>query len=91
MLPMNALPVLATGGQVSGRVDAPDWASSQGNLEDARVAVDALKSLVHDAVFLDEDAYASAQHMSSYHSRLQVGGGVHGVHAAAQSLCCAPG
>ncbi|KAG1660344.1 hypothetical protein FOA52_014397 [Chlamydomonas sp. UWO 241] len=71
MLAMNALPVVATRGQVSGRVDAPDWASSQGNLEDAKVQIDALKALVHDAVFLDEDAYAGAQHMSSYHSKLQ--------------------
>ncbi len=75
MLNMNHLPVLDRNAR---RPEAPDWGRAAGNIEDARMTVEALKSLVNDAVYLDEDAYSGALHVSSYQSKLQVGIRPHG-------------
>ena len=71
MLKMNYLPVLDTSAS-SGRVsDGPGWGRAAGNIEDAKIAVEALNLLVKDAVFLDEDSYTGALNASSYQSKLQ--------------------
>lgn len=71
MLNMNPLPVLDASGSTLGP-GTRDWGRAAGNLEDAKVAVEALKSLVNDAVFLDEDAYSGAVHISAYRTKLLV-------------------
>ena len=50
-----------------------DWGKSLGNMESAKLALDTLKTLVQDAVFLDEDAYTNAHTMQVYQQRIQVG------------------
>lgn len=60
-----------SGATLAPRATLPDWGRAAGNIEDAKIAIEALKSLVHDAVFLDEDAYSGAVQMSSYHLKLQ--------------------
>lgn len=49
-----------------------DWGPAQGNLETAKIALDALRSLVMDAVFLDEEAYTNSATLQLYQQRLQV-------------------
>mmetsp|Transcript_39294 Transcript_39294/g.87428 ORF Transcript_39294/g.87428 Transcript_39294/m.87428 type:complete len:166 (+) Transcript_39294:43-540(+) len=72
MLPMNHLPVIdASGSNIAARAEVPDWGKAAGNIEDAKIAVEALKSLVADAVFLDEDAYSGAVEISAYTNKLQ--------------------
>ena len=67
---MHHLPVLDKGNRVPETQQ--DWGRAAGNIEDAKIAVEALKTLVQDAVYLDEDAYSGALNASSYQSRLQV-------------------
>lgn len=50
-----------------------DWGAAVGNVETAKLALDTLRGLIADAVFLDEDAYANAATLQHYHQRLQVG------------------
>lgn len=56
-LPMEPLPR-----DVERPLPAPavDWPSALGNAADAAVAADALRALLADAVFLDEEAFSSA-------------------------------
>jgi hypothetical protein len=49
-----------------------DWGKCLGNMESAKLALDTLKNLVQDAVFLDEDAYTNAHTMQLYQQRIQV-------------------
>lgn len=49
-----------------------DWGPSLGNLESAKLALDTLRGLIMDAVFLDEDAYTNAATLQLYQQRLQV-------------------
>lgn len=69
MLSMNHLPVLDRN---AFKPDSPGWGRAAGNIEDAKIALEGLKALVHDAVYLDEDAYTGALHASTSQSRLQV-------------------
>lgn len=48
-----------------------DWGPAQGNLETAKMALDALRSLIMDAVFLDEEAYTNSATLQLYQQRLQ--------------------
>lgn len=50
-----------------------DWGAAVGNVETAKLALDTLRGLIADAVFLDEDAYTNAATLQHYHQRLQVG------------------
>jgi hypothetical protein len=50
-----------------------DWNAAVGNVETAKLALDTLRGLIADAVFLDEDAYTNAATLQHYHQRLQVG------------------
>ncbi|GAX77455.1 hypothetical protein CEUSTIGMA_g4899.t1 [Chlamydomonas eustigma] len=68
MLPMNHLPVLDKHVKVP---ETPDWGRASGNIEDTKIVVGALKSLIDDAVFLDEDAYYGAAQLSSLQNKLQ--------------------
>jgi hypothetical protein len=49
-----------------------DWGAAIGNVETAKMALDALHAAIADAVFLDEDAYTNAATLQRYHQRLQV-------------------
>lgn len=49
-----------------------DWGAALGNVETAKLALDTLRGLIADAVFLDEDAYTNAATLQHYHQRLQV-------------------
>jgi len=49
-----------------------DWGSAVGNVETAKLALETLRGLIADAVFLDEDAYTNASTLQHYHQRLQV-------------------
>lgn len=49
-----------------------DWSAAVGNVETAKLALDTLRGLIADAVFLDEDAYTNAATLQRYHQRLQV-------------------
>jgi hypothetical protein len=70
-----------------------DWNGAIGNLENARVVADTLKALVHDAVFLDDDAYTNAQTLTIYQQRLQASNTAKGfcpcghVHARSKRGC----
>ena len=48
-----------------------DWSQALGNLQDAKLAVEGLRALVHDAVYLDEEAYSSAVSQTQQQSVLQ--------------------
>lgn len=48
-----------------------DWGPAQGNLETAKLALETLRGLIMDAVFLDEDAYTNAGTLQLYQQRLQ--------------------
>lgn len=47
------------------------WEAALGNIEDARVALDALSHAVDDAVYLDEDAYNQVQPKVAYLKTIQ--------------------
>lgn len=47
-----------------------DWGAAIGNLEDTKLALDALAGLIYDAVFLDDEAYTSACAATNYQQRL---------------------
>lgn len=49
-----------------------DWGSAVGNVETAKLALETLRGLIADAVFLDEDAYTNASTLQHYHQRLQM-------------------
>ena len=49
-----------------------DWSSATGNIENAKVALDQLRSLIEDAVFLDEDSFSGMKTVAVYHQKLQV-------------------
>ncbi|KIZ06652.1 hypothetical protein MNEG_1304 [Monoraphidium neglectum] len=61
-LPRNVLDAPAQG---------PDWGAALGNAENAKLAVAALRDMLGDAVFLDEEAFAGAATMQLYQQRLQ--------------------
>jgi hypothetical protein len=69
-LAMSALPVP----RLSAGSGGSDWQAAIGNMENAKLALDTLKSLVSDAVFLDEEAFTNANTLSLYQQRIQVGG-----------------
>lgn len=50
-----------------------DWGPAHGNLQTAKLALETLRGLIMDAVFLDEDAYTNAATLQLYQQRLQVG------------------
>lgn len=64
-LTMEPLPQPVTAG-------TRDWGPSLGNLESAKLALDTLRGLIQDAVFLDEDAYTNATTLQLYQQRIQV-------------------
>ena len=51
----------------------PDWGAALGNAENAKLAVSALRDMLADAVFLDEEAFAGAGTLQLYQQRMQVG------------------
>eukprot|EP00884_Botryococcus_braunii_P000728 jgi/Botrbrau1/10656/Bobra.53_2s0014.1 len=48
------------------------WEAAMGNMEDARVALDAVVRAIDDAVYLDEDAFASLAPTTQYTRTIQV-------------------
>jgi len=88
MLVMNPLP----------RNDRPldeqgpgrDWAGAMGNMETAKLAMETLRGLMVDAVFLDEDAYTNAATLQLYQQRLQVAIKLPEQRPTAVVLCCCP-
>jgi hypothetical protein len=64
-LAMSPLPRINAG--------SADWQAAVGNVENAKLALDTLKTLVSDAVFLDEEAFTNATTLSLYQQRIQVG------------------
>eukprot|EP00879_Flechtneria_rotunda_P008600 GHRR01009012.1.p2 GENE.GHRR01009012.1~~GHRR01009012.1.p2 ORF type:complete len:180 (+),score=60.03 GHRR01009012.1:239-778(+) len=48
-----------------------DWGAALGNVETAKLALDTLRGLLMDAVFLDEDAYTTASTLQLYQQRMQ--------------------
>eukprot|EP00798_Chlamydomonas_sp_ICE-L_P000849 gene848-12801_t len=75
-LSMKPLPVLDTSGSVlPSRRGQQEWGAALGNLEDAKVAAEALKVLVYDAVFLDGDAYNGAADISALKHQIQLQNG----------------
>lgn len=66
-LAMSALPT-----EVGVKGGSIDWGAALGNIENAKVAVDTFKSLLEDAVFLDEEAFTNASTLSMYQHRLQL-------------------
>jgi hypothetical protein len=65
-------PVLAMAPLPPSNDASRDWGPAQGNLETAKMALDALRSLIMDAVFLDEEAYTNSATLQLYQQRLQV-------------------
>jgi hypothetical protein len=65
-------PVLAMAPLPQSDDASRDWGPAQGNLETAKMALDALRSLIMDAVFLDEEAYTNSATLQLYQQRLQV-------------------
>lgn len=65
-----------------------DWGAAIGNVETAKLALDALHAAIADAVFLDEDAYTNAATLQRYHQRLQVSSGLVKVMKNRSSRCC---
>ncbi|GFR41223.1 hypothetical protein Agub_g1896 [Astrephomene gubernaculifera] len=70
VLAMKPLPVLdATGARPP--LAQTEWSETlPSTLDDARVAAEALRNLLQDAVFLDEDCYSSAVDHSQYQDKL---------------------
>jgi len=58
---------------------AVDWPAALGNAADAAVAADALRALLEDAVFLDEEAFSSAGDGDGGAGGLDGGGGPGGL------------
>lgn len=54
------------------------WRAALDNVRDAGVAADALRALLADAVYLDEDAFSNATTLSLYQQRVQVRSGMCG-------------
>lgn len=50
----------------------PEWQQSLANMREAASAAEALRDLVADAVFLDEEAFTSASTMDVYQSTIKV-------------------
>eukprot|EP00803_Ostreobium_quekettii_P007880 evm.model.scf_3367.2 EVM.evm.TU.scf_3367.2 scf_3367:8984-11274(-) len=55
----------------SGEGGHSDWGSAGGSVENAKVALDQLKGLIEDAVFLDEDSFSGMKTVAYYHQKLQ--------------------
>ncbi len=70
-LTMQPLPSLGGPQRPYGSVQ--DWSQALTNMQDAKLAVQNLRALVHDAVYLDEEAYRSAVSQTQQQSVLQVG------------------
>eukprot|EP00775_Hariotina_reticulata_P007625 gene7625-7827_t len=70
MLVMNPLPRSIP--QLDEQGPGRDWAGAMGNMETAKLAMETLRGLMVDAVFLDEDAYTNAATLQLYQQRLQV-------------------
>lgn len=68
----QGLPVLAMAPLPQSNDGSRDWGPAQGNLETAKMALDALRGLIMDAVFLDEEAYTNSATLQLYQQRLQV-------------------
>lgn len=49
-----------------------NWGAALGNVENVKLAVATLRDMLSDAVFLDEEAFASATTLQLYQQRLQV-------------------
>ncbi len=49
----------------------PDLDKATGNLVDAKHCAEALKSLINDAVYLDEDAFSEALHAHLFQNKLR--------------------
>ncbi|PNW85072.1 hypothetical protein CHLRE_03g170500v5 [Chlamydomonas reinhardtii] len=71
-LAMKPMPMLdASGAGAVPLLSQQDWSQVlPGTLEDARDAAVALRELVQDAVFLDEDCYSSAVDHTQYQQKL---------------------
>ncbi|PNH12063.1 hypothetical protein TSOC_001001 [Tetrabaena socialis] len=70
MLAMKPLPMLDEG-DARSMLMQQDWSQAlPGTLEEARVAADALRGLVQDAVFLDEECYSNAVIHTQYQQKL---------------------
>jgi hypothetical protein len=65
-LKMNALP------RMSSSAGSTDWQAAVGNMENAKLALDTLKTLINDAVFLDEEAFTNSNTLQLYQQRIQV-------------------
>ena len=63
------------------------WDAAVGNMEDARVAFDALAKAVDDGLYLDEDAFNAVQPIHQYTTRIQV---CAGSNPASATRCCPP-
>jgi hypothetical protein len=61
-----------------------------GNMETAKLAMETLRGLMVDAVFLDEDAYTNAATLQLYQQRLQVAIKLPEQRPTAVVLCCCP-
>lgn len=92
---MQPLPLIDAGGGVGRPIGAAfDWDDTVANLGHAHAAAKLLSSLVQDAVYLDDAAYASANHISVYQQRAQVRlsrgrtGDMLSHHRRAASWCC---
>ncbi|KAG2499361.1 hypothetical protein HYH03_002936 [Edaphochlamys debaryana] len=71
-LSMRPLPVLDTSDDARLPLAQQDWCETlTGRVEDARVAATALRALVEDAVYLDEDTYSTAVEHTKYQQKLQ--------------------
>jgi hypothetical protein len=71
-LAMKPLPIL-DGTDVRPPLATQDWIQTlPTTVEDARTAAGALRDLVQDAVYLDEECYSSAVDHSHYHDKLHV-------------------
>jgi hypothetical protein len=65
-LKMSALP------RMFSSAGSTDWQAAVGNVENAKLALDTLKTLINDAVFLDEEAFTNANTLQLYQQRIQV-------------------
>ncbi|KAL6764022.1 hypothetical protein V8C86DRAFT_3129151 [Haematococcus lacustris] len=70
-LRMRPLPSLETPSSLTLTPPPLDWEAAAGNLEDSKLAVQAIKDLVSDAVFLDEEAFMGAVSLASLYNKIQ--------------------
>jgi len=68
---MSPLPNLDINSSTAHVEPVRDWVLAQENVEDAARACETLKSLVQDAVYLDEDAYSGAANLAAYEERIR--------------------